>query len=154
MSAALPGYSVGQLVAAVFDPALHTFYAAAIYTGSNGAPDQLRFCEREAVGAWSCKVVAEGHSLHNLYLAVDDLGTAYLAYRNTEKPIDFVILVRGPGAPTWTAEYIDWNVMMSLAGDLEIGPDRIPTIVYGSSNDSSGAANFSMSYARRTPLTQ
>ncbi len=154
--ATLPASSLDQLVAVAFDPIRSRFYAAAIYYGADGAADQIRLCERTAPGSWSCQPVAEGSNVRNLYFAFDGIGTGYLAYRERGAQIDLKMLVRTPGATTWNwvAENVDWNVSTSLAGDLAIGPDQVPAMVYGSASDSSGTSNYSMSYARREPPLQ
>lgn len=146
--------SLDQVVAVAFDPSRSLFYAAAIYPSASREADQIRFCQRTAPGSWSCQLVAEGSHLSNLCLDVDGLGTAYLAYREYGAQIDLRMLVRRPGGTDWAAESVDWNVSISLAGDLAIGPDQAPAMVYGSANDSSGAANYSMSFARRNPPAQ
>lgn len=113
--------------------------------------NQVRYCKRSVDPvAWSCELVAQGLNIGPIYLAADDSGTTYLAYRAYGQETNFIMLVRGAESQSWTAEYIDWNAMGQLSGDLRIGPDGKPAIAYGSTNDATGAQNNSVSFARRT----
>ncbi len=130
-----------------YDPIAGKFSAIGQYYNSTTKDKRLQYCERTTVPvtSWSCATVGTGFD--TTVLAFDASGTAYLAYRQGNT---LIMLVRAQGASNWAAEYIDWNVSRSMEGDLHFGPDGKPTMAYGSTNDSTGAANYSVSLARRT----
>jgi hypothetical protein len=136
-----------------FDPSRNDFSAAARYYDAATGNSLVRFCER-ASATWSCRTVAEGTSLHGIYLASASSGTVYLAYR---QKTNFVMLVRPPLAAEFAPELIDWNIWSSPGGDLHIGPDGQLVIAYGSANDWTGAGgsdgNYAVSIARRAAWT-
>ncbi|MCK6685159.1 MAG: hypothetical protein L6R30_22370 [Thermoanaerobaculia bacterium] len=112
--------------------------------------NQLRYCRRTVDPvAWSCELVAQGLNIGPIYLAADDSGTTYVAYRAYGQETNFIMLVRATGSASWAAEYIDWNAMGQLSGGILIGPDGKAAIVYGGTNDATGFSTNSVVFARR-----